>query len=52
VTIPGVPQKNIDPTFIASVFTGTLATFGVVPARKDKKEEGDKPELEKKEKVT
>ena len=24
VTIPGVPQKNIDPTFIASVFTGTL----------------------------
>ena len=52
VTIPGVPQKNIDPTFIASVFTGTLSTFGVVPARKDKKEEGDKPELEKKEKVT
>ncbi|MEK9912437.1 MAG: hypothetical protein VW580_00820 [Flavobacteriaceae bacterium] len=42
VTIPGVPQKNIDPTFIASVFTGTLATFGVVPAKKDKREE-DKP---------
>ena len=34
VTIPGIPQKNIDPTFIASVFTGTLATFGVVPAKK------------------
>ena len=50
VTIPGVPQKNIDPTFIASVFTGTLATFGVVPAKKDRKEE-KKPELEKKEKV-
>ena len=49
VTIPGVPQKNIDPTFIASVFTGTLATFGVVPAKKDKKE--DKPREEKKEKV-
>jgi hypothetical protein len=49
VTIPGVPQKNIDPTFIASVFTGTLATFGVVPAKKDKKE--DKPQEEKKEKV-
>ena len=49
VTIPGVPQKNIDPTFIASVFTGTLATFGVVPAKKDKKEE--KKEEEKKEKV-
>ena len=34
VTVPGIPQKNIDPTFIASVFTGTLATFGVVPAKK------------------
>ena len=50
VTIPGVPQKNIDPTFIASVFTGTLATFGVVPAKKDKKED-DKKDVEKKEKV-
>ena len=39
VTVPGIPQKNIDPTFIASVFTGTLATFGVVPAkRKEEKE--------------
>ena len=50
VTIPGVPQKNIDPTFIASVFTGTLATFGVVPAKKDKKDDSKK-EVEKKEKV-
>ena len=50
VTIPGVPQKNIDPTFIASVFTGTLATFGVVPAKKAKKDDGKK-EVEKKEKV-
>ena len=50
VTIPGVPQKNIDPTFIASVFTGTLATFGVVPAKKDKKED-EKKEEPKKEKV-
>jgi hypothetical protein len=50
VTVPGIPQKNIDPTFIASVFTGTLATFGVVPAKKDRKEE-DKKEVEKKEKV-
>ena len=50
VTIPGVPQKNIDPTFIASVSTGTLATFGVVPAKKDKKDDGKK-EVEKKEKV-
>ena len=50
VTIPGVPQKNIDPTFIASVFTGTLATFGVQPAKK-KDEESSKKEVEKKEKV-
>ena len=49
VTVPGIPQKNIDPTFIASVFTGTLATFGVVPTKKDKKEE--KKEEDKKEKV-
>jgi hypothetical protein len=41
VTVPGVPQKNIDPTFIASVFTGTLATFGVMPSKKkdDSKQE-------------
>ena len=44
VTVPGIPQKNIDPTFIASVFTGTLATFGVVPA---KKKEEEKPKEEK-----
>jgi len=29
VTIPGWEQNKIDPTFIASVFTGTLTTFGV-----------------------
>ena len=39
VTVPGIPQKNIDPTFIASVFTGTLATFGVVPAKKREEKE-------------
>ena len=27
VAIPGVPQQKIDPTFIASVFTGALASF-------------------------
>ena len=37
VTIPGVPQKNIDPTFIASVFTGTLATFGLFLPKRIKK---------------
>ena len=33
VTIPGLPQQKIDPTFIASVFTGVLATFGVQTAK-------------------
>ena len=33
VTIPKFPQNKIDPTFIASVFTGTLATFGVQTAK-------------------
>jgi hypothetical protein len=30
----GVPEQKLDPTFIASVFTGVLATFGVQTARK------------------
>ena len=34
VAIPGVPQQKIDPTFIASVFTGVLASFGVQTASK------------------
>ena len=51
VTVPGIPQKNIDPTFIASVFTGTLATFGVLPSRK-KDETKQAPTLENKEKVS
>ena len=34
VAIPGVPQQKIDPTFIASVFTGVLASFGIQPASK------------------
>lgn len=33
VSIPGIPQQKIDPTFIASVFTGTLSTFGVTPSK-------------------
>ena len=34
VSIPGVPQQKIDPTFIASVFTGVLASFGIQTASK------------------
>ena len=30
----GVPEQKLDPTFIASVFTGVLATFGVQAAKK------------------
>lgn len=35
----GIPEQKLDPTFIASVFTGTLATFGVQAAKKN----GDRP---------
>jgi len=42
VTIPGWEQNKIDPTFIASVFTGTLATFGVQANNKKKDEEEKK----------
>ena len=41
VEIPGYKQEQkIDPTFIASVFTGVLATFGV-QAGNAKKKNGD-----------
>ena len=37
VEIPGYKQEQkIDPTFIASVFTGTIATFGVQTSSKKK----------------
>ena len=42
VAIPKFPQKNIDPTFIASVCTGVLASFGIQTA-KDKKGAASKP---------
>ena len=34
VAIPGIPQQKIDTTFIASVFTGVLASFGIQTASK------------------
>ena len=34
----GIPEQKLDPTFIASVFTGVLATFGAQTAKKN----GDK----------
>ena len=40
VEIPGyVQEQKIDPTFIASVFTGTLATFGVQAGKSSKKKD-------------
>ena len=34
VSIPGIPQQKIAPTFIASVFTGVLASFNITTASK------------------
>ena len=50
VKIPGYERgERIDPTFIASVFTGTLATFGVSAGGKKKKDgEGSSPNISKK----
>ena len=49
VSIPGLEQKQIDPTFIASVFTSTLVSFGVDTGKKKKEEKEDK-DLSKKDK--
>ena len=46
-----IPEQKLDPTFIASVFTGTLATFGVQAAGKKKNGNGgggDAPNISKK----
>ena len=41
VQIPGLTQQEkIDPTFIASVFTGVLATFGVEAGKNKNKASG------------
>ena len=38
-----IPEQKLDPTFIASVFTGTLATFGVQTGGKKKKPSDSDP---------
>ena len=43
-----IPEQKLDPTFIASVFTGTLATFGVQAAGKKKNGSADAPNISKK----
>ena len=45
-----IPEQKLDPTFIASVFTGTLATFGVQAAGKKKNSaDGGSANISKKE---
>ena len=46
VSIPGIPQQKIDPTFIASVFTGVLASFNISTTSK-KGDENNKVDEEK-----
>ena len=43
-----IPEQKLDPTFIASVFTGTLATFGVQAAGKKKSADGGSANISKK----
>ena len=43
-----IPEQKLDPTFIASVFTGTLATFGVAAAGKKKGAGGGGANISKK----
>ena len=43
IDLPGFPKQTFDPTFIASVFTSTLTTFGVQAA----KDEGNKNSITK-----
>ena len=49
VKIPGYDAgEKIDPTFIASVFTGTLATFGVQAGKSKKSADGGGANISKK----
>ena len=48
VTIPGWEQDKIDPTFIASVFTGVTATFGIQAGGKKKNGDGGGANISKK----
>ena len=43
-----IPEQKLDPTFIASVFTGTVATFGVAAAGKKKSGSGGDANISKK----
>ena len=46
VTFPGfAKQDKIDPTFIASVFTGVLATFGVEAGQKKRMQHQEEEQI-------
>tara|TARA_R100001594_G_scaffold89348_1_gene123758 strand:- start:617 stop:1066 length:450 start_codon:yes stop_codon:yes gene_type:complete len=40
VDLPGFQKQNFDPTFIASVFTGALSTFGLATTKDKSKNNG------------
>ncbi len=40
VDLPGFQKQNFDPTFIASVFTGALSTFGLATTKDKNKSNG------------
>ncbi len=47
IDIPGFAKQTFDPTFIASIFTSTLTTFGVQAASKKGGNGGSKEDIEK-----
>ena len=47
IELPGFPKQTFDPTFIASIFTSTLTTFGVQAASKKGGNGVSKEDLEK-----
>ena len=47
IDLPGFPKQTFDPTFIASIFTSTLTTFGVQAASKKGGNGGSKEEMQK-----
>ena len=47
IDVPGFPKQTFDPTFIASIFTSTLTTFGVQAANKKGSNGVTKEDMEK-----
>ena len=47
IDLPGFPKQTFDPTFIASIFTSTLTTFGVQAVNKKNSDSITKKDMEK-----